>query len=136
MKCKDICNRLDAWVDGELSLDEAREVTAHLDRCSACRKEAMALTALARALDNLQPVPAPQGFSRQVRLAVRALADPPSLVQWWHHLTLIWRGAVCGAALAGLVFGAVMGTSVAGTLDTDASSTPYQSLIDSGSIYL
>lgn len=134
MKCSDIRSRLDAWVDRELSLDEAREVKAHLDRCPACRKEAMALTALARALDNLQPIPAPQGFSRQVRLAVRALADPPSLAQWWHQLTLVWRGAVCGAALAGLLFGAVMGTSVAATLEPDTA--PYQSLIDSGSIYL
>ena len=135
MKCCDIRNRLDAWMDRELSLDEAREVAAHLDLCPDCKKEALALTSLARALDNLRPLTAPQGFSRQVRMAVRALADPPSLTQWWRHLTLAWRGVVCGAALAGLVFGGVMGTSVAATLDTYGSAVPYQSLIESGSIY-
>ncbi len=134
MKCSDIRSQLDAWMDRELSLEKSREVTEHLDLCPACRKEAEALTALGLALDNLGPVAAPRGFSRQVRQAVRAMAEPPSLSAWWRHLTLVWRSAVCGAALAGLVFGAVMGTSVAATLDTD-TTTPYQSMYDNGRIY-
>ena len=135
MKCNDILKRLDAWVDRELPLGEAREVESHLEQCPACTREARILANLSRALDDLPRIRAPHTFSRQVRQAVHALAEPPDLAQWWRHLTLAWRSAVCGAALAGLICGAVMGTSLsAATLDTD-SSTPYQTLVDSGRLY-
>ena len=135
MKCNEIEKRLDAWVDRELSLAEAREVERHLKNCSACSREARILVRLARALDGFEPVQAPRNFSLKVRQAARALSDPPDLAQWWRNLTLAWRGAVCGAALAGLVCGGVMGTSMATTLDTDMPSSPYQIVADSGSLY-
>lgn len=135
MKCNDIVKQLDAWVDRELSLAEAREVEAHLEDCPACRREAGILKNLARALDGFQPVAAPAGFSWKVRQAARSLADPPDLAQWWRHLTLAWRGIVCGAALAGLVCGAVLGTSMATPLDNEAVPSPYLTVADSGRLY-
>jgi anti-sigma factor RsiW len=135
MRCNDMIKRLDAWVDRELPPGEARALEAHLDQCPACRKKALALVHLARALDELRPLAAPRKLSGQIRQAFHALADPPNLSQWWRHLTLAWRSAVCGATLAGLVCGAVMGTHLTATLDPGSPSTPYQILYDSGRLY-
>ncbi|MCF8093533.1 MAG: zf-HC2 domain-containing protein [Desulfotignum sp.] len=135
MRCNDILKRLDAWVDRELPPGETRALEAHLAHCPACRKEALAQVHLARALDELPPLTAPRKLSRQIRQAIHALTDPPNLAQWWRHLTLAWRSAVCGATLAGLVCGAVMGTHLAATLDMGSLYTPYQILYDSGRLY-
>ncbi len=135
MRCNNILKRLDAWVDRELPIEEARELEEHLNQCPACRKEAQSLAHLARALDELPPLAAPRKLSGQIRQALHAQVDPPNLAQWWRHLTLAWRSAVCGATLAGLVCGAVMGTHLAAALDPGSPSTPYQILYDSGRLY-
>ncbi len=135
MKCNDILKRLDAWVDRELPSGEARALEEHLDQCLACRKEAQALVHLARTLDELRPLAAPRKLSGQIRQALYARADSPTLAQWWRHLTLAWRSAVCGATLAGLVCGAVMATHLTATLDPGPPSTPYQILYDSERLY-
>ena len=135
MRCNDILKRLDAWVDRELPRREARALEEHLDQCLACRKKAQALVHLARALDELPPLAAPRKLSRQIRQALHVQVDPPNLAQWWRHLTLAWRSAVCGATLAGLVCGAVMGTHLAAVLDPGSPSTPYQILYDNGRLY-
>ena len=37
--CADVLDRLDAWIDGDLDLSDARAVEAHLDSCPACQAE-------------------------------------------------------------------------------------------------
>jgi hypothetical protein len=46
MKCDEIRNRLDDFVDGALAVTEARAVTEHLQGCVSCRAEVAALRRL------------------------------------------------------------------------------------------
>jgi hypothetical protein len=55
---------LSAYLDGELSASEARQVESHLLRCGACNAELDDLGAARRMLRELPPVPAPPGFTR------------------------------------------------------------------------
>ncbi len=82
---------------------------------------------MVQVLNALPAMAAPAGFSRRTLRAFRMGLEPQNLIQWWQHLNFIMRGAVCGAALAGLLFGAVMGTSLAAP-DTDSPITSYHAL--------
>ncbi len=46
MNCNDIFHRLDAFVDGETSAGETREIDLHLQRCASCQARADQLRAL------------------------------------------------------------------------------------------
>jgi putative zinc finger protein len=55
---------LSAYLDGELSAGEERQVESHLVGCGACSAELDDLGAARRMLRELPPVPAPPGFTR------------------------------------------------------------------------
>jgi anti-sigma factor RsiW len=102
--------RLSAWLDGELTAEERREVAAHLEGCAECRRELAALERLDAALGSLEaPTPA--------RLADRVLDRvQPRRRYWWQSL----------AMAASLVLGIVLG----GTLARDFY--PYPTAISNG----
>lgn len=54
MICYKVKSLLSAYIDGELSEDEYRYVTAHLQRCAACRKEQQELLTTKRLLSSLR----------------------------------------------------------------------------------
>lgn len=57
-QCDYVCERLSAWLDGELTEAERAAVAAHLEACSGCRRELAQLSALDAALESLSaPVP-------------------------------------------------------------------------------
>ena len=133
MSCIDIRKRLSAWVDHELPDQEAQRVADHLTRCPACRLEAEGMAQLASLLDNLPTVKAPAALSRNTLAAFRAGLEPPAMGEWWRSLTLAMRGAVCGAALAGLLLGAVLGTTFI-IPGSGTAADPYQTLYASRGI--
>jgi Putative zinc-finger len=57
---------LTAYLDDELSGEEARAVEAHLVACGRCSAELDELSAARRLLRGLPPVPAPPGFTREL----------------------------------------------------------------------
>ena len=59
MICQDLQARLSAFVDGELTPDERREVLMHLDGCAACRLIARDLERLRAAARELGPIEPP-----------------------------------------------------------------------------
>ncbi|MFK5952067.1 MAG: zf-HC2 domain-containing protein [Desulfobacterium sp.] len=134
MACNEIIKLLTVWVDGELPVRQAHGIETHLQRCPACRRAARDQRQMAVVLNELPAIAAPAGFSRKTLRAFRSGLERPNLVQWWRQLNFIMRGAVCGAALAGLLFGAVMGTSLS-DLNGD-SQTIYHSLYASTGIFL
>jgi len=89
--------RLSAWLDGELSPEERREVAAHLEVCEKCRRELAALERLDAALGNLDaPTPA--------RLTARVLDRlQPRRRYRWQSL----------AMAASLILGIVLGGTLA-----------------------
>ncbi len=102
--------RLSAYLDGELSEDERREVAAHLEGCEECRRELAVLTRLDAVLGRLEAEAPP-------RLAERVLERlQPRRRYWWQSLALA----------ASLLLGIVLG----GTLARDFY--PYQAVTSGG----
>ena len=90
--------RLSAYLDGELSAEERREVAAHLEGCEECRRELALLKRLDAALGSLD-APAP------ARLAERVLdrLQPRRRRYVWQSLALaasLILGIVLGGTLA------------------------------------
>ena len=65
-ECERWTEQLSARLDGELSPEEERELEAHLAVCPSCRALAKQLEALDAGLQDLEEVPAPEGFARGV----------------------------------------------------------------------
>lgn len=66
MNCREVTTRLDDWLDGQLSADEAKRIAHHVDECPLCEAEMSREAALRAALRTL-PVPyPPPGFSDRV----------------------------------------------------------------------
>ncbi len=61
MTCGDVREQLSAWVDGELSLEAAHALDAHLATCSSCRARASSMRALKHAIARLPSLEAPPG---------------------------------------------------------------------------
>jgi anti-sigma factor RsiW len=94
--------RLSAYLDGELSAEEAAEVERHLAECATCRARLRALERIAKTLRRARPAaPAANPVIRPAFAAAPAAARRRSL----------WRWAVAGAAAAALVLGVRAGVS-------------------------
>ena len=132
MDCSKNRKQLARWLDGELSTSRAAFVARHVAACEACRQQVCALQQVTDALNHLPPIPAPGRLSRTVMAAYRTHFEKPGMAEWWQSLNLAMRSALCGAALAGLLCGAVLGTSLS-ALAPDMTS-PYQTLYASKGI--
>jgi anti-sigma factor RsiW len=99
-KCKEVQERLSAWLDGEAEEAWQAALSAHLEGCARCRRELAQLQALDAVLGDL-PAPAP------LYLADRVLARLPQLRpprRWWQSLALaatLVMGLTLGGALVG-----------------------------------
>jgi len=66
MQCKQACNHLSAYLDGELSAELAAAVRAHVATCPACRQMLEELQATANLLGRLPVRPAPRALAADV----------------------------------------------------------------------
>src|SRR3989339_1784679 len=92
MECQAVQEQLSAWLDGELA---GARITAHLERCAACREEWRRLKALDDALGNLA-APVPPGLAEKVAAKIRL----PRRRSWWQS-TALAACLVLGIALGG-----------------------------------
>lgn len=53
MQCQEIETLLSGYIDGELPLQQAQQVEAHLDSCERCRREVEEITSIKRATGEL-----------------------------------------------------------------------------------
>ena len=135
MKCKEVRKRLCAFFDHELPEEERRAFDDHIKGCADCREALKGLQCLSGALSQMPVIPAPVGFAGRVRQAWRALSSPPDFWQWWGHLSVAFRGAVCAVTLAGLVFGAVLGSSMTNPPDRYFEAPVYLTMYESRGVY-
>ena len=110
MECQEVRQLLSAWLDDELDTATAAALTAHVERCEACRREWRRLTALESALGSLV-VPVPSGLAEKVLAQIQ----PPRRRQWWQSVAL----AAC------LVLGIALGGSMARTFYGTGRGQPY-----------
>ncbi len=67
MSCRDVRERLVAYADDELGVDATLAVTAHLERCQACRDDAVAQRAFRRVVGAMYPRrAAPDALRRRI----------------------------------------------------------------------
>jgi anti-sigma factor RsiW len=103
MDCQAVKEQLSAWLDQELDADVGAILTAHLEKCPACRREWRQLTALEAALGNLA-APAPIGLAEKVVAKVRR-----------PHRRSRWQSAALAACLVmGIALGGALGRSFYG----------------------
>jgi anti-sigma factor RsiW len=86
--------RLSAWLDGELTQEERREMAAHLEVCAACRRELALLERLDAALGRLE-APTPAGLADGVLDRLK-----PRRRYWWQSLAMA-ASLILGIALGG-----------------------------------
>ena len=84
MNCEQTKDRLDEYLDGELSADDAAAVEQHLAGCEACRAELEALRKTAALVKSLPRVKAPEGLASDVKASLaRRTTTRRSLILRW-----------------------------------------------------
>ena len=112
--CLDVRERLEAFHDGELSIDERIAFRQHIDECSGCSSVANELAALSSSLRELaavnseeQPVEALNIPGHVIeRLQVEeALSIRAQVADWFQDMHLVWAGLGASMATAICVIG-------------------------------
>lgn len=105
MNCQYYLELLSARLDGALSESEERELEAHLASCPACRAAGAQLAALRSAFSELEDVPAPESFTKDVMDRIREENKTVPLFRRPRFKALAGLAA-CGLLAVGL-YGAV-----------------------------
>ena len=106
MTCDDVEPLADAYVDGELDLERALAVEAHVAGCAACTARLERTRALARTLKTAPYFRAPEALSERLRATTAAAAAttssqpgatrPPAPIMAIAHISRERRGRVAG----------------------------------------
>ena len=119
MECQGVQAQLSAWLDGELSEAAGAMLTAHLERCAACREEWRQLKALDAALGNLA-APVPMGLASTVAAQIRRPRSRSG-----------WQSAALAACLVlGIALGGTMARSFYGGATPNEAGAEVASLED------
>ena len=100
MNCKQACEQLSEYIDGELDEQSRCALEEHLAGCEACRDELEGLRRTVAAVKNLPTVPAPEELSSRILAAIPARAKE-------RPLRLRMFKALAVAAVVVLAFGIV-----------------------------
>jgi Putative zinc-finger len=100
MSCREVLERLDDLVDGELSPTESEAAEAHLSGCEACREEARRLRAL---VAEAAALPRHVRPARDLWPGIAERIGAGRGLRRWLHGAPIPRGLALAAAAAGLV---------------------------------
>lgn len=77
-KCQSVFELLDAYLDTELSTEEAAAVEAHLAECGDCSERLRQLKSLVEKLNQLPQVPMPRDLSSSIEAKIAALSAEKS----------------------------------------------------------
>ena len=107
-QCAEMRERLEAFHDGELSIDERITIQQHLAECASCSHIAVEIDALGETLRTLAVAvdseTEPSNFAAHVieRLRVEeSFSIRAQLVDWFQDMHLVWAGI--GASVATLI---------------------------------
>lgn len=77
MRCSDCRQSLDAYIDGQLSVDRAAEIRDHIERCADCSREHGVLSSVSKSVKaNLMHLTTPPELRERIRAAVARDAAP------------------------------------------------------------
>jgi hypothetical protein len=105
MECRDIRDRLSAYLEGDLLNTEDALVRDHLAACVVCRREAEGLRRTLAALHQLEETPAPETLAEDVRREVRRKKTESASRRRraWAGLGWAWGVPVQAAAMVTVV---------------------------------
>jgi anti-sigma factor RsiW len=134
MNCKETLHLLDAWIDGELPADKAREVSMHIGECDTCANEAESLGWIVTALSELPSRPMPPDLAKRTMWAFKAERGGLGLWVWWKGLGFGLRTAVLGLAACGFLCGVLLSNAGTGPDLSSARqvSDVYLEIIETG----
>ena len=75
--CDVLAERLSAFLDGDLSPDACRRISAHARRCARCRGLTKELRETIRVCQRAAAVPLPAAVARRARAGIRDLLSRP-----------------------------------------------------------
>jgi anti-sigma factor RsiW len=101
-----VTDRIQAWLDGELSPPDAARFQDHIQQCPHCRRELDACRRLWELVDTAAPVPELAPLWPRLAARLRPQARP----QRW---SWSYRGLAVAASAAGLLLGWQLGGPVA-----------------------
>jgi anti-sigma factor RsiW len=108
-KCKKNSFLLNRLIDGELSSDEALEVSEHIEDCTICRQQAREIQQLSDHLRQL-PLAEPSGDLFQSTLSVyRSRTIQTTIMEWWFGLWVGLRTATFCIVILGFALGTYLG---------------------------
>lgn len=108
--CADVCERLEAFHDGELTITERVVLQSHLGDCRACNLAANELTAIGTTLRDLAAQVADEEPVERLRISAHVLerlrveeqfSIRARVVDWFQDMHLVWAGL--GASFATLI---------------------------------
>ena len=118
MTCEDVEHLADAYVDGELALERALALEAHVDRCGACAARIERIRAVRLALGAAPYFRAPEALAARVRASVaKGTAAPAPQPHAASRPSLRWRPWVLSAASV-----AALALVIVGVLNRQAST--------------
>ena len=109
MKCCDVDQRIDAYLDGELPEGESGRLTGHISECERCGRQYAALLQTVQALEELPDIEAPAQLIGDVlsqlpaRLAKADRERAPVRAYWRIGWSIGMAGAVAAAGFATLM---------------------------------
>ncbi len=102
-KCEWALDRLDAYLDGDLSAEESSSMQIHLEKCAACSGELELAEATQTAIRNLPEQQCPDAVTAAVMEHIASEASPGRPVLSWWNALLRWRPLRPAAIAAALV---------------------------------
>ncbi|HVN98294.1 MAG TPA: zf-HC2 domain-containing protein [Syntrophorhabdaceae bacterium] len=111
MKCSRIRKMISPYVDEELSTDDRRAFTAHIEECAACRKELEDVRSVHELFVSAENYTAPLGFATRV-MANLEQNEQPAYSRLWRLVTgkpLFLRTAEVAFAVVVMLIGVISG---------------------------
>lgn len=107
MNCEQMTLLISAWLDGETTLQEEKQMLEHLEQCAQCRALLEQLQTLRASFSDLEELsPAPEGFADRVMEQIRAERAPKVIPLFRRpQIRALMGVAACAVLCVGLMRG-------------------------------
>lgn len=102
LSCDQACDRLEAWIDGDLDQKASEDVRRHIEGCPSCRNELELAEEISATLRSLPSFAMPAGVLQAVRTATEADSAQEPAAGWWTR-PVAAVAAIAAAVLLALV---------------------------------
>jgi anti-sigma factor RsiW len=125
MNCYKAKKKLSAYLDGEVSGADRKEIAEHLKSCRGCQEELAALSRISNTLDAIGRMEVPPYFMTRVRQGIRDAAKPVPFLERIRGIAMSFATAtaVVVSLLIGNQFGKILYQSVAPTVVSGTTDT-------------